>query len=401
LGVAGRPDTAVRPLCEEALRALGPEPSALRSKVTARLAMHRCLWANEGVAAGPIAQDALDIARRVGDLDALHLGLLVRAITLVGTPQVGDRLAVAEELVGSAERSEDVPMQASGLRLRALARLELGDVEGFDADLERVVLLSTALRRRQYLSEAARWRGLRALFDGRFSELEQHTAEMLAQAGDDVNASTARAAQFFFLWRDQGRIEEARRLPEAAVKKTPGLVALQALVALADAELGDTAKARRAFDSFAEGGFAGVPHDFTWTASLSILTDLCDVLGDTSRAPLLLELFRPHAGHLVVMGWGDVCPGAVDRYLGILATTSRRLGEAEAAFESALAIEARVGSAPSLVRTETRFGRMLITRAGPGDVGRARELLGGAQAKAERMGMVKVAAEARSLVAAL
>jgi tetratricopeptide (TPR) repeat protein len=224
---------------------------------------------------------------------------------------------------------------------------------------------------------------------------------MLAEAGDDVNPRSAHMCQMFILRRDQGRLEEARVLPEAAVNKTPGLLTFRAMIALADAELGRTAEARRELDDLAVGGFARINRDFTWTASLSTLTGLCDALEDRDRAAQLLELFRPHAGHLVVMGWGDVCPGAVDRYLAILADVCGQLDQAERLFESALALEARLGSPPSLVRTRSRFARMLLHRDGPGDRPRARELAAAAEVAARQCGMATIADDAHQLALTL
>ena len=394
LGVAGRPDAAVGPLCQEALDALGQEPSALRAKVTARLAMHRSLWEGQGVAAGDLAQDALDVARRVGAKDALHLALYVRAVTLVGCEDVEHRLALAEELAASGDAAGDVVMHAGGLRLRALARLELGDLGGFDRDVERVEELGATLRRRQYLSETERWRTAQAMLEGRFDDAERHSANMLAHAGDDLNPKSAHLCQMFFLRRDQGRLEEAKALPEAGASKAPGLLTFRAMIALAAGELGQLDEARRQFDDLAEAGFAKVHRDFTWTASLSTLTGACDALGDVERAGQLLELFRPHRGHLVVMGWGDVCPGTVDRYLGALAATAGKWDEAESCFQSALATELRLGAGPSLARTRCRYGCMLVARDLPGDHARAVELLAAARAEAEALGMPKLAADA-------
>jgi hypothetical protein len=114
----------------------------------------------------------------------------------------------------------------------------------------------------------------------------------------------------------------------------------------------------------------------------------------------LLELFRPHEGHLVIMGWGDVCPGPVDRYLGILADTAGEPVAAERYFDAAIALEEKIGSAPSLARTRLRYGRMLARRpsASPD---RVRQLLGSAEALASELGMAGVAAQAASLTAAV
>ncbi|MFN2608522.1 MAG: BTAD domain-containing putative transcriptional regulator [Acidimicrobiales bacterium] len=401
LGVAGRPDADVGPLCEEALAALGDEPTVLRARLLARLAIHRALWEGRRVAAEELAEEALGLARGIGDPGALHLAVSVRAVTLVGSPQVDLRLDLAEELVAAAEAAGDRVMRAGGFRLRALARLERGDVAGFGDDLGRVEALAATLRRRQYLSEAARWRAMLALFEGRWADAEVHGAEMLAQAGDDVNARSARVCQAFVAGRDRGRLDEARQAAAAGCQDVPGLVALRAVVALADAESGRVGQARAELDRLSADRFAAIPRDFTWTASLSTLAELCHALDDGERAGRLFDLLLPHRGHLVVMGWGDACAGAVDRYLGTLAATAGRDGEAEPFFDAALALETATGSAPAGARTRLAWGRVLARRRGRGDADRARALLHAARDTAATAGMPSVAAEAAATAGVL
>jgi hypothetical protein len=69
-----------------------------------------------------------------------------------------------------------------------------------------------------------------------------------------------------------------------------------------------------------------------------------------------------------------------------------RWEQAEAHFEQALAMNARMGAMPWLARTQFQYAQMLLARRAPGDSERTRALLGDAAAIAQELGM-------RSLVA--
>jgi hypothetical protein len=388
LGVAGRPDPEVGSLCEEALAGLtDPASAALRVQVLARLALHRALWEGQAPAGSALAEEALALARGVGDPNAIHAALFARGITLAGSHQVADRRAIAEELVSMAEQLGNRRALVRGLRLRALSRLELGDADGFDADLGLLEREASQQRDWVSLSETARWRAMRALLEGRFEDVEKFSAEMLGHAGSDPNAQNANLCHLFFLERDRGRPSEALRLAQTGQERNPGLVAFQALLALGLVDAGRHSDARSIFDALAADQFATVPKDFTWPASLCLLATVGAALGDAGRATTLLDLYRPHAGHLVMVGWGDVCPGAADSYLAALEATRERWDEADAYYRSAIALETRVGARAPLVRTRIGLAKTLLRRGGPGDGGRAETLLSDARADADALGM--------------
>ena len=250
-----------------------------------------------------------------------------------------------------------------------------------------------------YRSDAAQWRTLRALLDGRLHEVESRVEEMLALPGHDANYVHASLGQLFFLRRDQGRLHELTPSVAEAAERNPGLAVFGAVLAATLAGTGQREEAHRQLERFAADGFAGVPRDFTWMATLSFLTDACAALGDRGHAASLYELLRPHTGRLVVVGWGVACAGAAERYLGMLATTLGRWSEAAAYFDAALALEERIGAAPLAARTRTAYARMLLARGEAGDRAAAAELLGAALRACERQAMEGLAAEIRALAA--
>ena len=75
----------------------------------------------------------------------------------------------------------------------------------------------------------------------------------------------------------------------------------------------------------------------------------------------------------VVIGHGVACYGAADRYLGMLATVLGDTTRAERHFETALALNRRMGAQTWLAHTAYEYGRMLIARGDARE--RAMELL--------------------------
>ncbi|MDP9071846.1 MAG: AAA family ATPase [Actinomycetota bacterium] len=385
--IVGTLDPVGVALCEEALSALGDSEPGLRALVLASLAFVRS-FAGEGIATEPLSREALELARRADDSEALALALFARYYTLWGSPHAAEQLSLAEQLLESdAVTPSGSCASVDGYRLRAVPRLILGDLAGFKADLAEVHRLGHERRSRYFLGLATQWRTLLAFLEGRFDEIEELSAQALNFAPDDKNFLNSFAAQTFHLRFEQGRLADVEPWMAVVVEQNPGLPAFRAALAVTHVELGELAEARREFELLATDGFAGVSRNILWPTALALLAEVCTALGDVARAVHLYDLFAPHAGQLVVVGGGSYCPGAVDRYLGMLATTTGRLGQAEEHFGAALRLEGQLGSPPLLARTRLWYARMLLARGTGGDGARAAELLESARATADQLGM--------------
>ena len=88
-----------------------------------------------------------------------------------------------------------------------------------------------------------------------------------------------------------------------------------------------------------------------------------------------------------VMAVGEVAVGPAARFLGILATAIGRREDAEAHFEAAIAMNARMASRPWLAHAQEDYARMLRARGRPGDAERARDLLAACGATYRELGM--------------
>src|SRR5207253_7309411 len=119
-----------------------------------------------------------------------------------------------------------------------------------------------------------------------------------------------------------------------------------------DTGRGDEARAH--FAVLASDGFASVPRDLSWTASVMMLTELAAAFDDKESAVALVDLVSPFAGQVVVIAAGVGCLGAADSYLGLLAGGLGEAVEAHARFTTGLALEERI-AAPILAARTRRW----------------------------------------------
>ena len=132
---------------------------------------------------------------------------------------------------------------------------------------------------------------------------------------------------------------------------------------------------------------------------MAYLSEVCAFLDDPERAAVLYQRLLPYAGHTVVVGNAVACYGAISRYLGMLAATMSRWEEAEAHFEHALEMNARMGARPWLAHTQHQYAGMLLARGQREDRTRAMTLLDEALTIAHELGMQSLIGKVAALKA--
>jgi tetratricopeptide (TPR) repeat protein len=396
LSVVGTPDPAGAATCEQALAALGGDNPALRARVLAGLAYYRALSESQGIAASALAEEALDLAHEAGDPDALALALFVRAICLTGSVHVEERIRLADELLELSVTTDNMFHRSQGLRVRAPARLELTDIAGFDADVAAIEDVGTELRSWYCMALAAEWKTLRAMMQGRFADAERHAAEVMEHGGREQNFVNVWTTQMFFLYGELGRFADIYPVAKPAIDANPGIVAFTAGLALMELEIGMVDEALARYEAIAADGFAIVPRDATWTACLTVLSEICAGRSDAPRAQALYDLLLPRRGSLAVWVWGVACAGSIDRYLGMLAATMGDAKKAAEHYEAALVQEKSVGAAPLVARTSYWFGRSLVGSADEAERERGRLLLEESRRSADELGMAALANAAKT-----
>jgi len=392
----GSQDPAPAVVGEEAAVALDERMPALRARILSGLARHAILARGDTARAAALADAAWTVATESGDALAIAAALMARGLSLEGSNEVRQRLALYTELIERAE-GIDAVLASQGRSLRTRANLELGDLAAVDADL---AVLERSEDDPWWFSRTipAVHRAGRALREGRLDDVEDAANEAILHGGKDADIANTWAAQIALLRREQGRLDEIIPVLLQTVEDNPGLTAFRVGLALAYAESGRAAEAAAHVDVLAADGFGAIPRDSTWTASAALLSYALAILGDRERAETLLDMMRPFAGLFVVIAGTGVIVGSVDRHLGILSATLGRDQEAEAHYRAALAMEERLDSRPLTARTRYWLGRLLLERPAPEDRREAEELLSRSEADADAVGMRALAAAARELL---
>ncbi|MBE2318293.1 AAA family ATPase [Solirubrobacter sp. CPCC 204708] len=384
-------------LLDEAMTELPEDDSPLRARLLARMSLE-LYYAGEPELRLSLSDEALRIARRLGDPRTLAACLDARHYALWRPENTEERLAVAAELRGVAEQTGDPELELQGAAWTIIDLMELGDIDGVDIQIAAVSKLADALHRPIWLWWAGLFRATRALLDGRFDEAEQLAQETLAigQRGQAENALHYYAQCMYSVRREQGRLAEVEGAVRNFIELYPAIPAWRSALALLLIELGRPDEARAEFEVMAASGF-DIPRDANWLVAVTVLAEVCGALGDAARAGQLYAMLEPYAGRNVVVGRNATFNGSASWLLGLLAAAQGRYELAESHFAAAQEMHVAMGARPFQARTQVAWAEMLLAQ---GDVERASEMLADAILVADALGMVVLAERARSLVPA-
>ena len=172
-----------------------------------------------------------------------------------GQDEVGELLAIADEIIRHAEASAELELALQGHSWRLVDLLELGQTETIDDEIAACASLADRLAQPFYRSWVAGLHPMRALMQGRFDEAERLAREALAaaEAAGNWNGITSSRVQLGWCWKDVGRgaerAAEVERFVQDEVLTRPlsgGAAAVwNGNLALFMAEAGLDARARR------------------------------------------------------------------------------------------------------------------------------------------------------------
>jgi hypothetical protein len=374
---------------EAALEAGGDNDSPTRARLLAALAAE-ITYADDRERRIRLADEALAIARRSGDVATLAEVLLERFFTIHFPDNLEERLANSEELVALAECLGDPVITARALLLRCRNLHESGNMEEADRSLQAAQFLTEELGQ-----PTLRWLvGLtattRTILAGELAEGERRAQAgfELGQATGQRDAATFLAGQLFLVRFEQGQLGELEERFAELVAALPGFAVARALLAVLLCELDRPSEAIEHYEVLAAENFATAPLNPTWMLTVSLCAVVCARLGDRDGARVLFELLVPYASQIAIAAGGSL--GAVAHYLAVLATTFGDFDEAESRFAAAATTHERIGAPTWLARTRLEWARMRLARANPGDTERAHDLLRQAVATARDRGLTNI-----------
>jgi class 3 adenylate cyclase len=392
LGEAGRIDEELIALIEEALEAIGDRDQGRRAALLSALGQE-LYWVDPQERSRPVIEEAIEIARRIGD-DRVLARALHRAVFLPIGPNAGEeRLAIADEMIELGRRLDDRETLMLGHAYRVREFLERGDLPSLDRELEAYARLAEQLRMPHHEWHTPALRAMRAIIDGDLEQAERLAEE--ARAGGE-RAEQALAAQFYgvqliSLRRLQGRAEELLPTIRSLSERYPQIPAWRTARASLAALSGDREEAVLELERLSADRFAAIPRDINRLPAMALMGEAAALVGDEQLAAALYDELAPYDGHILVIGRAASSNGPVSRVLGLLAWAQRRLEQAEAHLESAVESSRRMGDRPFTALGRAELARVLLARGGGERRSRALELLSQSLSAAREMGARGVA----------
>ncbi len=372
-------------LLERALDLNGDEKSVVRVRLLARLC-GALYYSPRRAEMRTIAAEATAIAEEVGLAEARALAAAARRRAFWGPSYLEQRLSDSTELLTLAREAGDLELELQGHAWLVVDLLEHGYWGAVDAQIEAFTAGAERLRQPLYLWNAAVWRAMRALLDGKLEQADRLATEALAVGShaETVTAPQYYAIQLLGIRQEQGRMGELEAPARELVASNPHRPAWRAALAALLAEGGRDEEAQREVDALAAQDFEDIPQDGDWLTAMTLLADCCAELEDRTRAAGLYELLMPYRDGNVVIGLAAVCMGSAARYLGRLAAVMGRDDEAVEHFEQALVANAALKAPVFLAHSQIDLAREL------GPSSRATELTEAAARTAKSLTLPRV-----------
>ncbi|WP_435593380.1 helix-turn-helix transcriptional regulator [Nocardia sp. bgisy118] len=346
-----------------------------------------------------ISDEALAMARRLGDAAVLRSALRSRQMARSGPDGVHERLGLGDRMLvlGAAERDDDTLLWGRMWRFDAL--MMLGRLDEAEAELAPMRQLVRRLR-----TPLARWHYLRctaatAISRGRFDEAVTDTREGLRLIEGRSHESLVGTSVFALIIIDglTGRgLVDVEQFEEND-RNVPGF--LVPAHGVHWARRGDVERARRLFR--AAPGIETVPPPALLTA-LATRIELAAMFDAPDAAADLAARLRPHADLFVTGGASTLVNfGSARAYLGIALGACGRLDEAVNELRKGVAANDSAGTAPYAALARFELARILARRRRPGDGDEAAALCASVGSAAAQLGMAPLRGRAAELATAL
>jgi tetratricopeptide (TPR) repeat protein len=307
-----------------------------------------------------LSTEAVAMARRLGDRNALGYALNARFHALWGIDPAPERLAVGTELGQIADDVGDELLALHGHMWRVRELLAQGDVDAVNDEVRRFEGRDNGPRHPLASSYACNVRAMMALVNGDFAEGERLApiAMELAAGYNDLSLSFY-GALMAWTWWQRAELSGLESVFQQVIDQAPAdFPVVAAALALLYVEEGQMEKASAELEKLAELGWQTVADDQTEGVSLALTAAVCGAVGAKGYAAALYEHMRPYAGTaIVIRAPAAACYGPADQYLGLLASAMGDLALAEVHFEASLRLARRMRSEPFIAASPSRPGR--------------------------------------------
>ena len=321
-------------LLRTALDRLPVSDDPTRARLLANLATE-LQFTNDVDAVMRIGEQALSMARRLGDAETLVYVLTQRVSAIRLSETLDEQLADLVELGRLGRDLGDPQSEFFASYRSADVYLQLGDLAGFEQSLEVVRRLCPQLGQRGLELRMIRLEEEGAWLRGDLDDAEQHCDAMLSlprELGAERQIVASHNGSLAKVLAARGRSESAISLYEylANFSEVP---AFSAGLAVMLEQSGEVVRARELYETLMQADLSTLSMNLTRVHNLCFLASLCSTFGDADRAEMIeIELVKYR--HLWVT-CGSNSYGPVTHFLARLADLQGRGDDAQELFADA------------------------------------------------------------------
>jgi hypothetical protein len=305
-------------LLEEALAATDDE--SLRASLLARLAIET-YYDGRPDHRSALADEAVAIARRLGDPMALAAALNAQRVARWDHDHLAERRAISEELVAVAVAAGDQLAELQGRNWLIVDLIDAGEREQAEAEIARYSALADRLRIPAHMWYPLAWRAAFADVDGDAAAADAARAELAAfrDRGVDANVALVMRAQVGIRSMRAERADfddDVLAWVRSSAEQPHVAKVWQSGLALVEAIRGERAVAEEHLERAGRPG--GVERDVNWTSAMWEQAAAAMLLGDVARARETRDLLAPFAGTTVTAIRATCIYGPVESLLARL-----------------------------------------------------------------------------------
>jgi len=321
-----------------------------------------------------LLERALQIARQCDPSALAFVGhCYLTTLNLPGT--LAERMSISSEALFAAQQADDAVSMFWCAYWRANVLYQAGDVKGADACAAMSREIADRLGQPTLLWADTYARAARAMLAGDCDEGER-LALLAAEIGSTTGQPDAYATftiQLGCLHRMRGTGDQLVDLMRQAAIDNPGIPGFASGVAAFCIDLDRYDEAQEAIEPFVADGLERLRADLMWLFTVTQRAYVVAKLGWVEPAESLFTVLLPFADQYPYATATTLCQ--VNHYLGLLAASLGRPGEAELYFERAAHDHERIGAQWCLAMTRLEWADFLLQRADPERVPQVRTLL--------------------------
>ncbi|MCA1845039.1 MAG: AAA family ATPase, partial [Actinobacteria bacterium] len=279
---------------ERALVATEGTVSAARARLFAGLAVE-LVWSVTWERRAGLSDEALRLARAVGDQATLAIVLINRFYAINAPENLSDRVADAVDLSELAGHLADPVLRFLAEFIRARAAIESGDADELAAHLPKAEALAAEVAQPTFRWMLGWLTTARCLLAGCLTDAETAVTDNLALGTETGQPDAKRLflLQLAPIRYEQDRLGELEPELSEICAGLPAIPQLAALAALAACQLGDGSGARAHHDRLRAIAFE-MPRHPIGLALLCVAVEVTHRLGDRASAEQLYAILSPY-----------------------------------------------------------------------------------------------------------